>query len=97
MGQSHDPSQSHCSLAALFKNLLNEALQIFSENTAPVTFTGTCPACEPSQAQNRSEGKMLGPQLPCRGLVGGDLAACLGLQLTVGAEEKSLGGQHSKR
>lgn len=39
---------------------------------------------------------MLEPQLPCRGLVGGDLAVCLGLQPAVGAEEKSLGGQQSK-
>lgn len=35
---------------------------------------------------------MLEPQLPCRGLVGGDLSARLGLQPAVGAEEQSLGG-----
>lgn len=92
MGQSHNPSKSHCSLAAFFKNLLVEALQTFSCCAVlPVTFSGTCPAFEHSRARNKLEGKMLEPQLPCGGLMGG------GLQPTVGAEEKSLvGGQQSK-
>lgn len=44
----------------------------------PVTFTGTCPGCEHSQAWNKSQGKMLEPHLPLRGLVGGDLQLALG-------------------
>lgn len=77
MGQSHDPSKSLCSLAALSKNSLGEVFQtslLLCCSTTVGTFLFTCLAFEHSQAQ-----KMLGPHLPHRCLVGGELAAFCGL------------------
>lgn len=82
VGQSHDPSQSCCSLAGLF--FFEEFIRWSSSDffllchITPVTFTGTCPGCKHSQAWNKSQGKKLQLHLPRRGLVGGDLQLALG-------------------
>lgn len=98
MGQNHNPSKSHSSLAALSKNSLHEVLLTFFllfHSTKVGTFPCYLP-CLWAQSGTENAWATLTPQ----SLVGGETAlfvcSFLWVQPAVGAEGKGLRGQQNK-